>query len=249
MVVAIVSAPLVPVYVALVGAVPSPAARRLARNVAPMPVTRAVGGHAEAVVGAGAVGDHGRGLVERRRLEVRAGQVVDRGGVGPARGQGVERLDVVQVHDDAGDVAGEAHAAAVGRQGEVLAAALPLKSSMSVPPWPSTVSLASPGSQVKRSLPVPSSAMSLPWLPSTRSLPSPPIRLSTPFDAAHRVVVAAAVERELRQRSGVADGAERVRAVAARGDDALGHDVDAAPRTAAAAVAAKSNASAFEVPV
>ena len=56
----------------------------------------------------------------------------------------------------------------------------PLKVSVSVLPWPSTVSLPSPGSQLKRSSPEPSSAVSAPRLPSTTSLPLPPISVSAP---------------------------------------------------------------------
>ena len=57
----------------------------------------------------------------------------------------------------------------------------PLKRSVSVPAWPSTVSLPSPGSHWKTSSPAPSRAMSLPCLPSTKSLPSPPSSRSAPL--------------------------------------------------------------------
>ena len=53
-----------------------------------------------------------------------------------------------------------------------------LKSSVSVPPSPSTVSLASPGSHWKRSLPLPRRAVSAPRLPSATSSPEPPISVS-----------------------------------------------------------------------
>ena len=55
-----------------------------------------------------------------------------------------------------------------------------LKSSASAPVWPSTVSLASPGSHWKRSSPAPSRAVSAPRLPSTWSLPLPPSSVSAP---------------------------------------------------------------------
>jgi len=54
----------------------------------------------------------------------------------------------------------------------------PLKSSASSPPWPSTVSLPSPGSHWKRSSPLPSVAASAPMLPSTSSSPEPPRNVS-----------------------------------------------------------------------
>ena len=55
-----------------------------------------------------------------------------------------------------------------------------LKSSASAPDWPSTVSLASPGSHWKRSSPAPSRAVSAPRLPSTWSSPFPPSSVSAP---------------------------------------------------------------------
>ena len=58
----------------------------------------------EIVAGAAAEGDR---QVERDRLHVGAGQVVDGDGVGPAEGVERDGLDVVEVHHDAGDVAGE----------------------------------------------------------------------------------------------------------------------------------------------
>ena len=57
----------------------------------------------------------------------------------------------------------------------------PLKSIVSVPAWPSTMSLPSPGSHWKTSSPAPRRAMSLPWSPSTKSLPSPPSSVSAPW--------------------------------------------------------------------
>ena len=57
----------------------------------------------------------------------------------------------------------------------------PLNSSLSVPAWPSTTSLPSPGSHVNVSSPAPIKATSLPCWPSMVSSPSPPFRLSTPL--------------------------------------------------------------------
>ena len=56
----------------------------------------------------------------------------------------------------------------------------PLNCIVSVPSWPSTVSLPSPGFQTKVSLPAPSKAVSLPRPPLTVSLPSPPSSISAP---------------------------------------------------------------------
>ena len=72
----------------------------------------------------------------------------------------------------------------------------PLKSIVSVPAWPSTVSLPSPGFQTKVSSPAPIRATSLPRPPSMKSLPSPPISMSSPCAAEDRVVAGAAVDRQ-----------------------------------------------------
>ena len=56
----------------------------------------------------------------------------------------------------------------------------PLNCKVSVPPWPSTVSLPSPGFHTNVSLPVPRKATSLPRPPTMVSLPSPPISMSLP---------------------------------------------------------------------
>src|SRR5262249_52336161 len=63
----------------------------------------------------------GRGQVDVHLRHVGAGQVVDGGGVRPAQGVDGDDLDVVEVHDDVADVAGEAHALADGRGLEGLA--------------------------------------------------------------------------------------------------------------------------------
>ena len=88
------------------------------------------------VVAVGAVDDDGVGLGVAGRAADRAGQVdvdldevgaaqvVDGGRVGAAQGVQVDGLDVVEVHDDVAEVAGEPHAPAVGRGLEDLVAAL-----------------------------------------------------------------------------------------------------------------------------
>ena len=58
--------------------------------------------------------------VEVDLVHVGAGQVVDGDGVGAAEGVEVDVLDAVEVHRDGGDVAGEPHPAAVGRDVDVL---------------------------------------------------------------------------------------------------------------------------------
>ena len=75
-------------------------------------------------------------------------------------------LDAVEVHGDVGDVAGEAATRLPLAEMSIFSAMLaPLKSIVSVPSWPSTVSLPSPGFHTKVSSPAPSSAVSLPRPP------------------------------------------------------------------------------------
>ena len=92
---------------------------------------RAGAGDGDDVVAVRGVGDHvvGRERRRRRRRAARSaltlvtsvpGQVVDHDAVGAAERLGVDRLDVVEVHHDGRDVAGEAHAAAVGGDVHVL---------------------------------------------------------------------------------------------------------------------------------
>ena len=64
------------------------------------------------------------------------------------------------------------------------AAAAPLKTIVSVPVWPSMVSLPSPGSHTNVSSPEPNCARSLPPLPSIVSFPGPPRSFSTPVPPA-----------------------------------------------------------------
>src|SRR4051794_8217493 len=61
------------------------------------------------------------GEVDVGRLQAGAGEVADGDVVGAAEGAEVGLLDAVEVHGDGGDVAGEAHARAVGRDVDVLA--------------------------------------------------------------------------------------------------------------------------------
>ena len=113
--------------------------------------------------------------------DVGPAQVIDRDGIGAPQCIEVDRLDIVDVHDDVADVAGREGASAVGRDVEDFIAALPLNSSVSVPSWPSTTSLPSPGSHWNTSSPAPRKAVSLPCWPSMKSLPSPPRRTSAPL--------------------------------------------------------------------
>ena len=110
----------------------------------------------------------------------------------------------------------------------------PKKSRASLPAWPSTVSLPSPGSHWNVSSPPPSSAESAPWLPSTTSSPAPPSRTSAPSAAEQRVVALAAVDRQRGQRREVAGGGDRVVAAEAEDDQAL--DRVASTRAVAGAI-------------
>ena len=78
---------------------------------------------------------------------------------------------------------------------------------VSVPSWPSTTSLPSPGAQRNVSLPAPRKATSSPWSPIAESLPSPPSSDVGAGAAGDRVVAGPAVEDELdgagRQAGGV----------------------------------------------
>ena len=77
----------------------------------------------------------------------------------PPRALSSMRLDVVEVHRDVADVAGEAHALAVGRDVEVLVDVRAVEQhACRCRAWPSTVSLPSPGSHWKTSSPAPSKA-------------------------------------------------------------------------------------------
>src|SRR6202008_4551510 len=60
------------------------------------------------------------GQVDVDFVEVGAAEIVDGDGVGAAQGLEVDRFDPVQVHHDIGDIAGHQHAAAVGRDVDLL---------------------------------------------------------------------------------------------------------------------------------
>ena len=106
-------------------------------------------------------------------------------------------------------------------------AALPLNAIVSVPSWPSTTSLPSPGSHWNVSSPAPRNAMSLPCWPSAKSLPSPPSRMSAAVAAEQRVVAGAAVDGDADQRGQVAGRGEAVVAAVGVEDEVLGRaDVD-----------------------
>ena len=93
---------------------------------------RAAAGDGDAVVAGRAVDGHGvrrpvtlaaarrRRQVEVDLRDVGAGEVVDHDIVGAAQGVELDVLDAVEVHGDVGDVAGEPHPAAVGRDVDVL---------------------------------------------------------------------------------------------------------------------------------
>src|SRR6266540_795083 len=74
-------------------------------------------------------------------------------------GEGVEvdLLDAGNVHRHVADVADEAQAVSIRGQVDPLGEVGADERHVSVPPWPSTVSLPSPGSQAKVSSPAPSS--------------------------------------------------------------------------------------------
>ena len=130
----------------------------------------------------------------------RSPQVVDGHRVDAAERIDVEGLDVVDVHDDVAEIAGEQRAPAVGRECEISSPALPLNSSVSVPSWPSTRRCRRPDptgirrcrrrgrrcrcpAGLDESLPSPPRRTSTPLLPRMVSLPVPPSTV-TPMRAA-----------------------------------------------------------------
>ena len=106
------------------------------------------------------------------------------------------------------------------------AAAAPLKTIRSLPSWPSTMSLPSPGSQTNVSSPEPIRAVSAPRLPSIESLPPEPISSLRSGATGQGVVPVAAVER---RRDRVREDAVRLvdahRVVAVTGVDVDAVDV------------------------
>src|SRR5262249_34522519 len=107
-------------------------------------------------------------------LGVGAGEVVHRDLVGAAQGVELDVLDAIEVHGDVADVAGDPHAAAVGRGVEGLGelGAVEQQGAGTVPALDNVAAVA--GSHWNTSSPAPSEAVSLPWFPSMKSFPSPP---------------------------------------------------------------------------
>ena len=62
-----------------------------------------------------------------------AGEIVDHHGVGAAESVDIDPLDIIDVHRDAADIAGQAHAPAVGRDVDALVELAAAKSSRSMP--------------------------------------------------------------------------------------------------------------------
>ena len=71
-------------------------------------------------------------------------------------------LDTVDVHGDVADIPGQPTRPPLAEMSMFSLALEPLNTSVSVPAWPSTMSLPSPGFQTNWSLPSPRSAKSLP---------------------------------------------------------------------------------------
>ena len=78
-----------------------------------------IDGHRVDLAVTGRAADRG-GQVDVDQLDVGAREIADVDVVGPAEGVELDGLDIVQVHDDVGDVAGEEHAPAVGEDVDVL---------------------------------------------------------------------------------------------------------------------------------
>ena len=190
--------------------------------------TRAAAGDGDGVVAGRAVDDHAvrlavalplpgvpaRSIVDL--LDVGAGEVVDRDGVGAAQGVELDVLDAVEVHRDVADVAGQRTRLPLAEMSMFSSMLAPLNTSVSVPAWPSTMSLPSPGFQRNVSLPAPSSATSLPRSPIDDVVAVAAEQRVVALAADDRVVAGAAVEGELddagRQRGRV----DRVVAAAGR---------------------------------
>ena len=85
-----------------------------ANDVDDVVAVRAVDGHDVGRGVAGRAADRA-GEVDVDLLDVGPGEVVDDDGVGAAERVEIDRLDVVEVHDDVAEIAGEQHAPAIGR--------------------------------------------------------------------------------------------------------------------------------------
>ena len=140
----------------------------------------------------------------------------------PPRARTADALDVVEVHDDVGDVAGEAHARAVGGDLDVLAdvaaveveqvvAALALDGVVAVAGVPLEAVVAAAEER----------AGPAPWLPSTKSLPGPPSRMSAPLPPRRSSSPAPPSNVSCVSAREVSDGCHRVRAAEPEQDDAL----------------------------
>ena len=68
----------------------------------------------------GVFGVSGAAEVKGDLADLGPGQIADRDGVGAAQGDDVDLLDTVEVHRDGADVAGQSHAAAIGREVDLL---------------------------------------------------------------------------------------------------------------------------------
>ncbi len=131
----------------------------------PLTFTVRVSVDSDRVVAVGGVDDHPVGLavagegveVYLQAAEVGSAQVVDGDDVSAAEGFEVDLLDAGNVHRHVADVADEAQAVSIRGQVDPLGEVGADERHVSVPPWPSTVSLPSPGSQAKVSSPAPSS--------------------------------------------------------------------------------------------
>ena len=130
-------------------------------------------------------------------------------------------LDVVEVHHDVRDVAGEAHPRPLAETSMLSDALLPLKSSRSSPPWPSTMSLPSPGSHWKRVVAAAQERRVQALVAVDEVVAAAAQEQVGAVAAAQRVVAGAAVDRQRGQRREVADGRDRVRAVEAEQHEAL----------------------------
>ena len=118
-----------------------------------------------------------------------------------------------------------------------------------MPDWPSTVSLPSPGSQLKRSLPEPSGRGVGALVAVGEVVAGAAEQDVGAVAAAQRVVVVAAVEGQLAELGDVADRGERVLAVAAGRAHALHADGLRVVTAQEVPLATKLNASAPAVPV
>ena len=126
-----------------------------------------------------------------------AGQVVDSDGVGTAEGYDVDLLDSLMSMVTVPTSRVNRSPWPLAERSMFSLTLAPLNCNVSWPPWPSTVSLPSPGFQTKVSSPAPRKAMSLPRPPLMMSLPSPPIEHVVAVATGQGVVARAAVHGDL----------------------------------------------------